>query len=102
HRRRLRREQSELERRLIRMLHREPAIIAVRGIGVHPEAELLDVELQRFVLIANVQAGHSDTLGHGTSNCFDPCSLPASSRRRFSETAIVRAGRWAALTKQCG
>src|SRR5688572_902869 len=52
--RRLRREQAELEGRLLRMLHREPAIVAVPRVGVDAESELLDIELEGFLLIANV------------------------------------------------
>src|SRR5438046_10089017 len=84
------------------MLHRQPPIIAVPRVRVHAEAELLDIKRQRFVLVADVNSGHSDTLAHGTSFSFSAVPLPFESSRRFSETAIVRFGRCAARTKQCG
>jgi hypothetical protein len=36
------------------------------------EPELLDVELERLLLIANVNTDDSDTLTHGTSLSSDP------------------------------
>src|SRR5262249_27542392 len=99
--RHMRPEQAELEIRLIRMLHRQPAIVAVSGVRMDTKAELFDIELQRLVLIVNIQAGYLDTLAHKTSLWVRPL-LPPHFRRRFSETAILRSGRWAALTKQWG
>src|SRR5688500_14170283 len=84
------------------MLHCEPAVVTVPRIGVDAESELLDIELKGFVLIANVKTDHPDTLIHGTSVSSDPFILPSASCRRFSETAIVRSGRWAAMRKQAG
>src|SRR5260221_9580021 len=83
------------------MLYREPAVVAVPRIGVNAESEFLDIELDGFVLIANVHTDHLDTLAHGTSVSSAP-SIPPVSCRRFSETAILRSGRRAALTKQAG
>src|SRR6476646_11609016 len=65
------------------------------------KSEFFDVELQGFVLIANVQSDYCDALAHMTSVCSDRILSPASCFR-FSETAIVRSGRWAALRKQPG
>src|SRR6185437_1197051 len=94
---RLRLEQPELERRLLGMLDGQPAIVTVAGIRVNLKPELFDIELQRFVLIANVNTGYLDTLAHGTSASSDALISPPSSRR-FSETAILRSGLCAALT----
>src|SRR5439155_23327556 len=88
--------------RLVRMLHRQPAIIAIARIRVDLESELIDVKAKRLVLIADVDTSDSDTLGHGTSFSLDAVPLSSDSWRRFSETAIVRIGRCAARTKQCG
>src|SRR3546814_3999634 len=55
-RRRLRSEQAELEGRLVRVLHGQPAVVAVACVGVDAEAELADVEVVGFVLVADVQA----------------------------------------------
>jgi len=52
--RRARLEQAKLKGGLFRMLHREPAVIAVLHVGVHLEPQLVHVELERFFLIANV------------------------------------------------
>src|SRR5207302_1371012 len=99
--RRLRGEQTKLERWLLGVLNRKPAIVTVARVRVHAEPELLDVEIERFLLIADVETDHSDTLAHGTSVASAP-SIARASRRRFSETAILRLGRYAALTKQAG
>src|SRR5438876_8933381 len=99
--RRPRHEQAELERWLVRVLHREPTIVTIAHIRVNAKPELLDGERERFVLISHVQTDHFDTLAHRTSFCSDPFISPAS-RRRFSETAIVRSGRCAALRTQAG
>ena len=69
---------------------------------MHAKTQLFDVELKSFVLIADVQTDHLDTLIHGNSISSDPLTLPLPSCRRFSETAIMRSGRWAALRKQAG
>src|SRR3546814_3445173 len=55
-RRRLRSEEAELEGRLVRVLHGQPAVVAVACVGVDAEAELADVEVVGFVLVADVQA----------------------------------------------
>src|SRR6185369_9106991 len=88
--------------RLLRMLHREPAVVAVLRVGVDAEPQLLDIELKGFVLIANVHTDYPDTLAHGTFSVASAPLISPASCRRFSETAIVRPGRWAALTKQAG
>ena len=54
--RRLRREQAELERRLVRVLHRQPAIVAVPRVGVDAEPELFDIELEAL----RPDRGHTD------------------------------------------
>src|SRR5947208_12695355 len=84
------------------MLHREPTVVAIPRIGVDAESELVDIELECFILIANVDTDHSDTLTHRTTSVKSDPILTLASCRRFSETAIVRSGRWAALTKQAG
>src|SRR6185503_12113376 len=100
--------QSQLERRLVRVLDRQPAVVTVSGIRVNAEPDLVDVERQRFLLITHVNADHFDTLialAHVTSlgtSVSSESFVPSSSRRRFSETAIFRSGRWAAATKQAG
>ena len=75
------------------MLHREPTEVAVSRIGMDAEAQLFDIELEGFVLIANVQPDYSDTLTHNNSGLLGAPFLPACSRRRFSETAVVMSGR---------
>src|SRR5688500_17993972 len=100
-RRRSRYEEAELEGRLVRVLHREPAVVAVSHVGVDAKPKLFDVEIEGFALITNVQTDHFDTLAHGTSVSSDPF-LSLAPCRRFSETAIVRSGRCAALRKQAG
>src|SRR4051812_35018756 len=100
--RRLRLEQTQLETRLIGMLHRQPAIVAIALIRVDAESKRIDIEAERLVLIADVDTGDSDTRAHGTSFSLDPVPLPPNFRRRFSKTAILRFGRCAARTKQCG
>src|SRR5207244_11934415 len=92
------REEAELKRRLVRVLHREPAVVAVPHVGVDAEPELLDIECERLILISNIQTDHFDALAHRTSISSVSFVSP-SSCRRFSETAIVRPGRWAARRK---
>src|SRR5262245_10759270 len=101
-RRRLRREQAELKGRLVRVLHGQPAVVAVPRVGMDAESQLLDIELTRFLLIADVQTDDANTLAHGASLSSDPFIVSSASRRRFSETAIVRPGRWAARRMQAG
>src|SRR3546814_5821939 len=66
-RRRLRSEEAELEGRLVRVLHGQPAVVAVACVGVDAEAELADVEVVGFVLVADVQA--DDQAGDGDVVC---------------------------------
>src|SRR5712672_3895060 len=47
-------EEAELQRGLVRMLYREPAIVAVPHIRVDAKSELPDVERQCLVLISHV------------------------------------------------
>ena len=96
------REQAELERRLIRVLHREPAVVAILRVRVDAESEFFDIELKGFVLISNVQADNPDTLTHGTSVFSAESFISPASCRRFSETALVRFGLWAALRMHAG
>src|SRR3546814_5686962 len=93
------------------MLHGQPAVVAVACVGVDAEAELADVEVVGFVLVADVQAddqaGDGDVVCqravvHGSSFVLGAPPVSPASRRRFSETAMVRSGRWAALRKQPG
>jgi len=51
-----------LERRLLRMLHREPAVVAIANVRVYAEPELIDIERERFLLVTHVQPNHSHTL----------------------------------------
>src|SRR5689334_6285497 len=83
------------------MLHRQPAVVAVLRVGVDAESQLVDIELQGLILIADVQSDYSNALAHVSSVSLERIISPASCRR-FSETAIVRCGRCAAATKQCG
>src|SRR5580692_1688190 len=83
------------------MLHGQPAIVTVPHVRVDAKPEFLDVERERFVLISHVQTDHSDTLAHRLS-FRSVAVIPAAKRRRFSETAILRSGRRAALRKQAG
>src|SRR6185436_11561382 len=93
-RRRLRLEQAELERGLVGMLHRQPAIIAIPRIGMDAKSELADIELKRLILIAHEHACNANTLCHLGNSVLSWASLVSdASRRRFSETAIVRFGR---------
>src|SRR4029079_17476272 len=96
--RRLRAEQAELEAGLVRVRDGQPAIGAAARGGVERESELVDVEAQRLVLVVNVDSGDLNLGAHGTSDCCSASPLSPASRRRFSETAIVRSGRCAALT----
>ncbi len=87
------------KRRLVRVLHREPAVVAVPRIGVDAEAELLDIELERLVLIADIQTGHRHPGSRHPALMAPPgtsvssaLSISSASCRRFSETAIVRFG----------
>src|SRR5690606_37333634 len=91
------------ERRLLRVLHREPAVIAVARVRVDVETQFVDVERKRLVLVAHVQADHTHTnvLAHGTS-FVRAVFIPSASRLRFSETAVLRSGRWAARTAHSG
>ena len=57
-------EQAKLERGLVRMLHREPAIVPVLRVGVHLEAELAHVEAERFVLVVHIKTNYSDAFAH--------------------------------------
>src|SRR6476661_3494361 len=84
------------------MLHRQPAIITIPGVRVNLEAQLPDVEIEGLILIVNVQTDYSDTLRHGASVGWGAVALSFPRRRRFSETAMMRSGLCAALTKQCG
>src|SRR3954471_19278593 len=84
------------------MLHRQPAIVAILHVGVDAEPELPHVERHRFVLVAHVHTGNLDTLAHRTSFVLRRTFLPRSIRRRFSETAMVRCGRWAPPRMQSG
>src|SRR5690606_33362121 len=104
-------EQAELQGRLVRVLHGQPAIVAVACVRVYAEAELADVEVVGFVLVAYVQAedeaGDVDVVCqgavvHGSSSVLGASTVSPASSRRFSETAMVRSGRWAALRKQPG
>src|SRR3546814_3267349 len=52
---------------LVRMLHGQPAVVAVACVGVDAEAELADVEVVGFVLVADVQA--DDQAGDGDVVC---------------------------------
>src|SRR5262245_13842620 len=83
------------------MLHREPAIVTVLHIGMDFEPELLDVERESLFLVSHVQTDHFDTLTHWASLLCGPM-IPPATRRRFSETAVLRSGRWAALTMHAG
>jgi len=78
------------------MLNRQPAIIAVSSIRVNTEAELLDIEIECLILISHVQPDNPDTPAHRTSSSF-AVLLTGISRCRFSETAILRSGRCAAI-----
>src|SRR6185295_1361722 len=92
-RRRLWLEQTQLERWLVGRLHCEPAILAVARVGVDAETEVLYIEIERFILIAHVNASDANTLCHlGTSVSSSAPLVSEPSRRRFSETAIVRFG----------
>src|SRR3546814_12175127 len=83
------------------MLHGQPAVVAVACVGVDAEAELADVEVVGFVLVADVQAddqaGDGDVVCqravvHGSSFVLGAPTVSPASRRRFSETAMVRSG----------
>src|SRR5262245_55441681 len=88
----LRQEQAKLERGLVRMLHREPAIVPIARVRVDLEAQLAHVEVERLFLVVHIKTDYSDTYGHlGTSVSSGSVISPAS-RRRFSETAILRSG----------
>src|SRR5262245_17138483 len=95
-------EQSELERWLLRMLHGQPAIVTIPYVRVNAESELLDIERERLVLISHVQTDDFDTLAHLGPSVGSGPFIPPVSWRRFSETAIVRSGRCAALTMHAG
>src|SRR6185295_14275332 len=99
--RRPRREQPELERRLLRVLHRQPAIVAVLHVGMNLEPELL-IEQQRLVLVPHVQTHNLYTLSHLPSVIFRWPFVPPASRRRFSKTEMLSCGRSIALTMQAG
>src|SRR5689334_20810294 len=60
-------EQPELEQGLLRMLHRQPAIVAVAHVCNDAEAELVDVERERFILISHIHTCYLNTLAHGSS-----------------------------------
>src|SRR5690606_19867279 len=99
-------EQAELECGLVGMLHGQPAVVAVAGVGVHAEAELADVEIVGFILVAHVEAddeagngnvGGEGAVVHGSCSVLGAPKVSPASRRRFSETAMVRSGRAAAL-----
>ena len=75
------------------MLHGKPAIVAVSHVGMDAETELVDVEIYGLILIADVDTDHSNTLTYGTSIVSDRSTLSSASRRRFSETAVLRSGR---------
>src|SRR5690606_41634286 len=109
--RRLRRERAQLERRLAGVLHGQPPVVAVACVGVDAESELADVEVEGFVLVAHVQAddqagdcdvGCQGAVVHGASFVLGAPTVSPDSRRRFSETAMLRSGRWAALRKHPG
>src|SRR5262245_56310944 len=84
------------------MLHGQPAVFAVLHVRVDPEPELVDIKSDRLVLVAHVHTHYIYALVHRTSLSFRRPFLPAAVRRRFSETAVVRCGRCAALTMQLG
>src|SRR5262245_30335175 len=88
----LRQEQAKLERGLVRMLHREPAIVPVARVGVDLEAQLAHIEVERLVLVVHIKTNYSDTYGHLGTSVFSASVLSQASRRRFSETAILRSG----------
>jgi hypothetical protein len=83
------------------MLDRQPAVGTVAHVCVDAEAELVDVEGERFVLVIDVQAHHINTLVHDTS-LVDGGTVSLATRRRFSKTAMVRSGRCAAFRTQAG
>src|SRR3954451_8052759 len=45
----LRQEQAKLERGLVRMLNREPAVVPVGHVGMHGEAQLAYIEVESLV-----------------------------------------------------
>src|SRR5579862_6160510 len=65
--RRSRLEEAELQRGLVWVLYREPAIFAVAHIGVDLKPKLLHVETESLILVSHIQADFSDTLIHGIS-----------------------------------
>src|SRR5688572_11152318 len=66
--RRPRNEQAELEGRLLRVLHRQPAVVTAPDVRVDAEPQLFHVKSERFVLIAHVQTDYFDALAaHWTS-----------------------------------
>src|SRR4051812_36174552 len=93
--------QAELERGLVRMLYRQPTIVAVSNVGVDEKPQLFDVKRKRFVLITHIQTDHIDALSHITSLDWS-CSVPGACIRRFSETAIFRFGRCASRMTHSG
>src|SRR3954447_19745363 len=84
----LRQEQAKLERGLVRMLHREPAVVPVGHVGMHLEAQFTHVKLERLVLVVHVKTDYCDSFAHFRTSVFSVSVLSPSSRRRFSETAI--------------
>src|SRR5262249_26357241 len=73
-------------------LHREPAIVPVVGVGVDLEAQLAHVKVERLVLVVHIETDNSDTFVHLETSVSSVSVLSPASRRRFSETAILRSG----------
>ncbi|EEF27589.1 conserved hypothetical protein [Ricinus communis] len=96
------RKQAELERRLFRMLHREPPIRAVAHVRMDAKSELVDIERERFVLIVDIQPHYVDSLVHFDISSIGGRNVPFALRRRFSKTAVVRSGRCAAFRMHAG
>src|SRR5262245_28777067 len=90
------------------MLDGEPAIRTVARVGVNSEAELVNVERERLVLISNVQSDDFDALFHETSvglgiPLYCPPPACASPKLRSSNSAAgSRAGNTPAGSRGCG
>src|SRR5262245_2765481 len=88
----LRQEQAKLKRGLVRMFHSEPAIVPIARVGVDLEAQLAHVKVKRLVLVMHIKTDYSDTFCHLGTSVSSGSVLSPASRRRFSETAILRPG----------
>ncbi|MFO0202677.1 MAG: hypothetical protein ACK528_06055, partial [Alphaproteobacteria bacterium] len=69
------------------MLDGQPTISAVAMIGMDREAQLVDLEIQRLVLIVNLEPQASDTLIMASPSC-----LRLVSRRPPGDGKRVRSG----------